>query len=156
MDTRLTHLSDIRDVPKGTWQTIRAERFRGQHEKQLGRAVGLNQFGVNHITLEPGVLSSLRHWHEQEDEFVYVLSGELTLIDENGEHPLREGSVIGWKAGVPNAHHIANNSTAPATFISVGTRHRGEETIHYPDDPELGTVHAYRGPDGERAKLPES
>ncbi|HEX2590732.1 MAG TPA: cupin domain-containing protein [Rhizomicrobium sp.] len=155
MDTRLTHLSNIPDVAKGPWQTIRAERFRGQHEKQLGRAVGLNQFGVNHITLEPGALSSLRHWHEQEDEFVYVLSGELTLIDESGEHPLREGSVIGWKAGVSNAHHIANNSAAPASFISVGTRHRGFEIIHYPDDPELGTVHAYCGPDGERAKPPE-
>lgn len=154
MQTRLTHLSDISFVPKGSWQTIRAERFKGQHEKQLGRAVGVNQFGINHVTLEPGALSSLRHWHEQEDEFVYVLSGEVTLIDENGEHPLREGSVIGWKAGVPNAHHIANTSNAPASFLSVGTRHRGKETIHYPDDPELNTVTAWRGEDGERTAPP--
>jgi uncharacterized cupin superfamily protein len=154
MDTRLTHLADIPLVPKGAWRAIRAERFDGNHEKQLGRAVGVNQFGVNHITLEPGALSSLRHWHEEENEFVYVLSGELTLIDENGEHPLREGSVIGWKSGVPNAHHLANNSNAPATFLSVGTRHRGKETIHYPDDTEIGIGVAYRGEDGERAKPP--
>jgi len=154
MDTWLTHLTDIPLVPKGAWQTIRAERFRGQHEQQLGRAVGVNQFGVNHVTLEPGALSSLRHWHEEEDEFVYVLSGELTLIDENGEHPLREGSVIGWKAGVPNAHHIANMSKTPASFLSVGTRYRGKETIHYPDDPELGMGTAWRGEDGERTKPP--
>jgi uncharacterized cupin superfamily protein len=153
MDTRLTHLSDIAFVTKG-WQTIRAERFKGEHEKQLGRAVGVNQFGVNHVTLEPGALSSLRHWHEEEDEFVYVLSGDLTLIDENGEHLLREGSMIGWKAGIPNAHHIANKSDAPGSFLSVGTRHRGKETIHYPDDPELGLVTVWRGEDGERIASP--
>lgn len=154
MDTRLTHLTAIPLLPKAGWQTIRAERFRGRHEKQLGRAVGVSQFGVNHVTLVPGAFSSLRHWHEQEDEFVYVLSGELTLIDENGAHPLREGSIIGWKAGVPNAHHLANKSNAPASFLSVGTRHRGKETIHYPDDPELGLGVAYRGDDGERTKPP--
>jgi uncharacterized cupin superfamily protein len=126
----------------------------GIRRKQLGRAIGANQFGVNHVTLEPGALSSLRHWHEEEDEFVYGLSGELTLIDENGEHLLRGGSVIGWKAGIPNAHHIANKSDAPGSFLSVGTRHRGKETIHYPEDPELGLVAVWRGEDGERIAPP--
>jgi uncharacterized cupin superfamily protein len=154
MDTRLTRLADIPFVARAGWQNFRAERFHGQRELQLGRAVGVNQFGVNHVTLDPGAFSSLRHWHEQEDEFVYVLSGELTLIDENGEHLLREGSIIGWKAGVPNAHHLANRSNAPASFLSIGTRHRGKETIHYPDDPELGIGIVWRGADGVRTKPP--
>jgi uncharacterized cupin superfamily protein len=96
--------------------------------------LGITQFGVNHVTLDPGAHSALRHWHEQEDEFVYVLSGELVLIDDNGEHSLAAGAYAAFPAGEANGHHLANRSTAPASFLSIGTRHRGEEVIHYPDD----------------------
>ena len=89
---------------------------------------------MNLVTLEPGSQSALRHWHEAEDEFIYVLEGELTLVDDNGEHRLRAGSFAGFPAGVANAHHLLNSSMANASFIVVGSRMPGVETIHYPDD----------------------
>ncbi len=89
---------------------------------------------MNHVTLAPGAWSALRHWHEGEDEFVYVLTGHLTLIDDNGEHPLPAGSYAGFPAGHANAHHLVNRSDAPASVLVAGTRKPGLETIHYPDD----------------------
>ena len=100
----------------------------------MARAVDITQFGVNHVTLEPGSISALRHWHEAEDEFVYVLSGTLTLIDDNGEHTMEQGSFAGFPAGCANAHHLVNRSNASAIFIVVGSRKPGEERMHYPDD----------------------
>jgi len=116
-------------VPK-----LRPEWFTGRHEQRLARELGVTQFGVNHLTLEPGAYSALRHWHEQEDEFVFVLEGEVTLIDDNGEHALGAGMYAVFPAGEPNAHHLCNRSGAPARLLAIGTRHRGAETIHYPDD----------------------
>ena len=110
------------------------EWFEGRNEQRLARILGVTQFGVNHLTLEPGACSALRHWHEQEDEFVFVLDGELVLIDENGEHPLAAGMYAGFPAGEANAHHLCNRSTAPARLLVIGTRHWGAEIIHYPDD----------------------
>ena len=106
---------------------IRPQWFAGLQEHRLGRAVGVNQFGVNLITLEPGGYSALRHWHEGEDELVYVLFGELVLIDDNGEHALGPGDCVGFPAGEPNAHHLVNRSSAPARFLCVGARKRGED-----------------------------
>jgi len=142
METRLRHVSDIpvsSGLPKSFVNPIKPERFAGKHEGRLGKLVGMTQFGVNHVTLDPGSISSLRHWHEAEDEFVYVLEGTLLLIDENGEHELEQGSFAGFPAGTPNAHHLANVSDAPACFLAVGSRKPGAETIHYPDDP-IGPV----------------
>ncbi len=99
---------------------------------ELGEAVGLTQFGVGIETLLPGGLSSLRHWHENEDEFLYMLDGEAVLIEEGGETPLRPGDAVGWKAGVPNGHQIANRSDRPVRFLIVGTRADWDE-VHYPD-----------------------
>lgn len=112
----------------------RPEWFEGKHEQRLARLLGVTQFGVNHLTLEPGAYSALRHWHEQEDEFVFVLQGELVLIDENGEHPLTPGMYAAFPAGEANAHHLCNRSSLPASFLAIGARHRGVESIHYPDD----------------------
>jgi uncharacterized cupin superfamily protein len=149
-----TRIARLAEVPvKGPWQgpgVLRPERFRTNEERQLGRAVGVDQFGANLLTLGPGGYSSLRHWHEGEDEFVHVLSGEVVLIDDNGEHPLGPGDSAGFKAGVANAHHLANRTAAPATLLVVGARKRGEERIHYPDDPERGVGVVVRGEDGER------
>jgi uncharacterized cupin superfamily protein len=110
------------------------EWFEGLQEQRLARVLGVTQFGVNHLTLGPGAYSALRHWHEQEDEFVFVLEGELVLIDDNGEHPLAAGMYVAFPAGEPNAHHLCNRSSATARFLAIGTRHRGAEIIHYPDD----------------------
>jgi uncharacterized cupin superfamily protein len=137
METRLLQVRDVpisSGIPKGVVNPIKPELFAGKHEGRLGKLVGMTQFGVNHVTLDPGAISSLRHWHEAEDEFVYVLAGKLTLIDENGEHELGQGSFVGFPAGEPNAHHLVNVSDAPAVFLAVGSRRPGAETIHYPDD----------------------
>lgn len=152
METRLGRAEDMPasiGLPKSAVNPIKPELFVGTRQSQLAKAVGCTQFGVNHVTLEPGSISSLRHWREGEDEFVYVLSGQLVLIDENGEHALTEGAFAGFPAGCPNAHHLANRSDAPATFIAIGTRKPGQETIHYPDD-DLGPSKVFRDAAGNR------
>jgi uncharacterized cupin superfamily protein len=118
---------------------IQPERFAGKHERQLGKGVGLTQFGVNHVSLEPGSMSSLRHWHAGEDEFVYVLRGSVTLEDENGRHSLEAGVFVGFPAGEENGHHLLNESNEPVELLIVGSRRPGEDTVHYPDD-DLGPI----------------
>lgn len=143
MDTLTRRLSDlpaatnkILDLPN----PVRPDLFAGWTERQLGKAVGMTQFGVNHLTLEPGAASSLRHWHEAEDEFAFVLSGTVTLVDDNGEHLLGAGAFAGFPAGVANGHHLINRSDAPVTLLVVGSRRPGAETITYPDDA-VGPFH---------------
>jgi uncharacterized cupin superfamily protein len=154
----VTRLGRVRDAPqawgvRGIANPLRPELFVGKGEAQLAKGVGLTQFGVNHLTLRPGAASALRHWHEQEDEFVYVLSGRLTLVDGVGEHEVTAGDFVGFPAGEPNAHHLINRSDAPATFLAIGARHRGEERIHYPDDPALGVASVRR--DGRGDRIPD-
>jgi len=137
MESRIRRLSNVpvtTGLPDSWSGRIKPELFTGKHEARLARAVGITQFGVNHVTLEPGSISALRHWHEAEDEFVYVLSGTLILIDDNGEHTMEQGSFAGFPAGCANAHHLVNRSNASAIFVVVGSRKPGEERIHYPDD----------------------
>lgn len=126
-----TLLREFDELPVGQGE---GEHFAGRMERRLAKSVGVSQFGVNHVTLAPGARTALRHWHQAEDEFVYVLVGEPTLIDNNGRHALRAGSVVGFPAGIANAHHIVNGSAKPAVLMVVGSRRPGEETIHYPDD----------------------
>lgn len=89
---------------------------------QLGVVHGLDQFGVNLVTLPPGAWASQRHWHEKEDEFAYVLEGELVLVEDDDESTLGSGDCAAWKAGVRNGHHLVNRSNANATFLVVGSR----------------------------------
>ena len=130
--TRIDKIGEV--SPSSLVSTLHPEWFAGRHEQRLGRMLGLTQFGVNHVTLEPGAYSALRHWHEQEDELVFVLEGELVLIDDHGEHTLVSGMYAAFPAGEPNAHHLCNRSSSPARVLAIGTRHRGAESIHYPDD----------------------
>jgi uncharacterized cupin superfamily protein len=132
--TKAASVSEVpgtRGAPAG-W--IKHELFDGRVKRPLGKQFGLTQFGVNHTTLEPGAYSALRHWHQGEDEFVFVLEGRLTLIDDNGEHILGPGQFCVFPAGVSNAHHLANLGSEPASFLEVGSRRRGEDVVHYPDD----------------------
>ncbi|MBN9316882.1 MAG: cupin domain-containing protein [Devosia sp.] len=108
--------------------------FGGRGERRLAKAAGLTQFGVNHVTLAPGARTASRHWHQAEDEFVVVLAGEATLVDDNGSHPMKAWDFVGFVAGEPNAHHILNMSSEPVELLVIGARRPGEETIHYPDD----------------------
>lgn len=95
-------------------------------------AGGLTQFGGYVQTLQPGARSSNRHWHEKEDEFLYVLVGEVTVTENDGEHVLHPGDAACWPAGVPNAHHVSNRSDAPCSYLIVGTR-LTQDVCHYPD-----------------------
>ncbi len=108
-------------------------RCLGRHKQRLGDAAGLTQFGVNLARIDPGAESALRHWHEGEDEFVYMLEGELFLIDDDGETLLRAGDAAAFPRGDGNGHHLANRSEKPALYLEVGTRSEREH-VHYPDD----------------------
>jgi uncharacterized cupin superfamily protein len=90
--------------------------------KRLGQAAGLTDFGVNLMTLPPGGWSSQRHWHSLEDEFVYVLEGELTLVEDAGETLLRARECAGFAKGSGNGHHLINKSRNIAIYLEVGSR----------------------------------
>jgi len=100
----------------------------GRERKRLGNAAGLEQFGVNLTTLKPGAASALRHCHEMEDEFVYVLEGELTLIEDGGETVLRAGDCAAFPKGSGNGHHMINRSGAMAVYLEVGSRQPADVT----------------------------
>lgn len=110
----------------------------GRSKKRLGDVLGLTQFGVNLVTLAPGSASALRHWHENEDEFVYIVSGRLILITDAGEQELKPGMVAGFPAGNPDGHQLVNKSGADAVYLEIGTRAK-DEVAHYPD-VDLGVV----------------
>lgn len=116
--------------------TAYPEPFREGYDLRAKRALtellGLTQFGVNVTTLEPGGRSAERHWHRVEDECVYVLDGELTLITDEGETVLTAGMAAGFPAGLANGHHLLNRSSAPATYLEIGTR-AADEDAEYPD-----------------------
>jgi uncharacterized cupin superfamily protein len=100
--------------------------------QRLGDAGGLTQFGVNLLQLLPGVWSSQRHWHSAEDEFVYVVSGEVTLVTDAGEQVLRAGDCAAFPKGEPNGHHLINKSKGLAVCLEVGTRSQ-DDFCRYPD-----------------------
>jgi uncharacterized cupin superfamily protein len=120
---------DIANVPvdaRSTYPAPFAKVVAGRERKRLGNAAGLDQFGVNLTTLKPGAASSLRHWHENEDEFVYVLEGEVVLIEDGGETVLGPGDAAGFKANHPNGHHLVNKSARDAVLLEIGTRAKRE------------------------------
>ena len=111
---------------------------------KLADAAGLTQFGVNLVHLPPGVWSSQRHWHSHEDEFVYVLSGELVLVTDAGEETMRPGDAAGFKAGVSDGHCLQNRTQQDATFLVVGSR-IDEDHGAYPDIDLQFTAGRYSG-----------
>ena len=106
--------------------------MEGREKTALGNVAGLTQFGVNLTRMKPGAASSLRHWHENEDEFVFILEGELTLVEDEGETVLKVGDCAGFKANVANGHHLVNKSDRDALYLEIGTR-APNERAHYPD-----------------------
>lgn len=109
------------------------EPCRERLRRRLGDAAGLTQFGVNLLVLPPGAWSSQRHWHTIEDEFVYVLAGEVVLVTDAGEEILRAGDCAGFPAGVRDGHHLQNRSTHAATVLEIGTRRIADDEAFYPD-----------------------
>src|SRR5262245_54270157 len=113
---------------------------------RLGDVAGLTQFGVNLMRLPPGAWSSQRHWHAEEDEFVWVLEGEVVLVTNEGDQTLRSGECAGFPAGVANGHCLQNRSDRDAVVLEVGSRHPSVEVCDYSDidmvlKPEVGFVH---------------
>lgn len=109
-----------------------AAMMAGRSSLRLGDAGGLRQFGVNLVTLDPGALSSLRHWHRAEDEFVLVLQGSCTLVMEDGQYPMQPGEAAAFPAGRADGHHFVNHGRAPARFLVAGTK-APRETATYSD-----------------------
>ena len=127
---------DLNTAPRADGTTYPEEHAgpcKPRRRLKLGDAVGLDQFGVNHLTLPPGAWSSQRHWHEGEDEFVWVLSGEVVLVEDEGETTLRAGDCAGFKAGIKNGHKLENRSDQDAVLLEVGTRKPGGDQGEYPD-----------------------
>ncbi len=126
---------DIDEVEARTGSTYPepyAAQMGGRAFQALGDAAGLTQFGVNLVTMPPGAISSLRHWHTGEDEFVWMVSGELVLVQDGGETVLRAGDAAAFKAGDPDGHHLRNRTEAVASFLVIGTR-ATSDTCTYPD-----------------------
>jgi uncharacterized cupin superfamily protein len=103
-----------------------AAMMRGRSSLRLGDAGGLTQFGVNLVRLEPGALSSLRHWHLHEDEFVMITEGECVLVQDAGETVMRVGDCAAFPAGRADGHHFINRTDKVATFLVVGTKAKAE------------------------------
>ena len=111
------------------FKSIVAGRFR----QRLGNFAGLKNFGVNLVKLSPRSASALRHWHSHEDEFIYVLEGELTLITDAGEEILTPGMAAGFPANEANGHHLVNRSNQDAVYLEIGDR-TSNDTVNYPDN----------------------
>ncbi len=116
-----------------------ASQMAGRSSLRLGDAGGLTQFGANEVILQPGAMSSLRHWHHREDEFVMVTAGECTLVQDEGETVMRPGDCAAFPAGDPNGHHFINRSGAEARFLVVGSRMNPERATYSDVDLEVET-----------------
>jgi uncharacterized cupin superfamily protein len=103
-----------------------------REKRVLGDPAGLTRFGVNLVRLPPGTASALRHWHTLEEEFVYVLEGEVELVTDAGAQTLKAGMAAGFPAGKPDGHHLVNRSSRNALYLEVGDRRTGD-VCEYPD-----------------------
>ena len=101
-------------------------RVAGRHKRRLGDAAGLRNFGVNLTRLEPGAESSMRHWHSKQDEFIYVLEGEVTLVTDAGRQNLKRGMAAGFPAGKPDGHQLVNETKKPVLYLEIGDRTPGD------------------------------
>ncbi len=117
------------------------EIIRGRHRRRLSPALGIGAFGVNIVRIEPGAQSSARHYHSEQDEFVYVLEGEATLVSDEGETVLRAGMAAGFPAGNPNGHTIANRTDTDILVLEVGNRPAQEDVVY----PDIDMANAVRG-----------
>jgi len=136
------------------------EPCRTRVRRRLGDAAGLTEFGVNLTRLPPGCWSSQRHWHTAEDEFVFIVEGEVVLVTDSGEETLRAGDSAGFKAGAAVGHHLQNRSEREAVILEVGTRRPDDDEVLYPGiDLRLprgrpGFTHADGTPYGESKPKP--
>jgi uncharacterized cupin superfamily protein len=121
-----------------------ASRMQGREKRPLGDLFGLANFGVNLTRLRPGAVSALRHAHTRQDEFVYILDGEPSLITDSGETRLRPGMCAGFRGGSGDAHHLVNRTQTDVLYLEIGDRSAGDG-VSYPDDD----IQAILAPDGK-------
>ena len=107
-------------------------RVAGRFRRRLGDHAGLKNFGVNLTRLDPGAESSMRHWHAKQDEFIYVLEGEITLVTDAGRQKLGPGMAAGFPAGKGDGHQLVNETTTPALYLEIGDR-TPDDSASYPD-----------------------
>ncbi len=135
--------SQLPERPKPNFGPFTA-RLSSREKRVLGDVFGLTNFGVNLTRLPPGAISALRHAHTRQDELVYILEGEPTLVTNSGETQLKPGMAAGFKAGTGDAHQLVNRGQTDVVFIEVGDRSAGDQ-VAYPDDD----LAAILGPDGK-------
>ena len=141
---------DVAVVPAeagGTYPHPFDDACKAQSCQRLARHAGLTQFGVNLTVIEPGAWSSQRHWHSREDEFVWVLDGELTLVTDTGEETLRAGDCAAFRRGDPDGHHLINKSDSPARVLEIGTSDP-QDRCTYPDIDMIADDRGYTHRDG--------
>jgi uncharacterized cupin superfamily protein len=113
-------LESIEQMNRTGYPPPHNEAVAGRWYRRLAPAMGLTDFGVSHVTLKPGAWSSQRHWHDGEDEFVVMLSGEATLVEDEGRTILHAGDLAAWPKGTGNGHHLINESAEDCTFLAFG------------------------------------
>jgi uncharacterized cupin superfamily protein len=127
---------ELNEIPQRTgtnYPAQYAEHMNGRIRQALGDTGGLTQFGVNLLQLPPGGWSAQRHWHSAEDEFVYIVSGEVVLVTDDGEQPMRAGDCAAFPANAANGHHLVNRSHSVAVCLEIGTRSPQDDRVEYPD-----------------------
>ncbi|MBC2834836.1 cupin domain-containing protein [Paragemmobacter straminiformis] len=135
-----------------------AAMMAGRSSLRLGEAGGLTQFGVNLVTLEPGAMSSLRHWHRAEDEFVMVTEGTCIMVTDAGEEEMQAGDCAAFPAGLADGHHFLNRTDRVARFLVIGSKAKHEVATYSDVDLVVeikdGTA-AFRHKDGRDYRGPE-
>lgn len=139
-------LINPKNIPTRT-TSIYPEMFKpvmaGRSKQSLGDAAGLKNFGVNLVKLAPGSCSALKHWHTKQDEFIYVIEGEITLVTNAGEQILKPGTAAGFPAGEADGHNLINRSNSIAIYLEIGDR-TPDEQVNYPD-VDLVAKHSFDG-----------
>ena len=139
---------DIASVPERSGSSYPSPLHQPVQErirKRLGDAGGISDFGVNLLRLKPGIWSSQRHWHSHEDEFVFIVSGEVVLVTDKGEEILRAGDCAAFAKNVSDGHHLINRSGTDVLVLEVGSNHE-DDVCTYPDvnmkvDAKRGYTH---------------
>jgi uncharacterized cupin superfamily protein len=141
---------DIDTIPQTNatgYPAVYADEVKGRFYRRLAPPSGLTEFGASHVVLKPGAWSSQRHWHEDEDEMVIMLSGEAVLVEDDGRHIMRCGDVAVFPKGAANGHVLINESNSDCVFIAIGRPSASD--CHYPDiDMHLFNGTGFRKKDG--------
>lgn len=120
-------------------------RVLPRERRRLGAALGLTKLGINQTTLPPGKESSMRHYHTHEDEFVFVLEGEVVLRTDEGEQLLTAGMCAGFPAGSTNGHQLINRSNAPAVYLEISNRDPNDRAYYVDPDVDMAWTHTPEG-----------